>query len=291
MKVIFPVKQEIANDYFNKSNTNGLFYKIAISYSRHYALTLTPDEVLNNIACVYGKYINMNAERLREKIVSHDGKKELRVYLTKASEVSWMIRGIAALVKKLEDDVETNIVSWAQCKFSTTEESDILVRGLAGLHAAKEYYEYGITLCCGLPSVELLGTQEDWSMLMNVIKEMPTLDDDFLTRWKSQLLITLSKMMSLDEVFWQSCVTVHPYGSGSQANYGGWATVFNPFNENGDEVTVVKEKDMLNLSLDIKINVDDNGYEYILNVSGGPNKAVACDDVLSVRNALFFTKE
>lgn len=297
MKFIFDkIEENTPNQYSIEDVTgdktgNPLLTKLMKCYSRHYALTLTPDEILNNIACIYSKYVLHYAERFRSHFVSHVDKKELNILMGGEwiPETHPMI--LQGLIEKVREDSQNPAFDWFNVAFSTTKSSDVAVRYLAVLSSQKAYYKYSCTFCCGFPSVELLGTLEDWGFLYETIGEMPTLDDEFLLNWKNDLLKLVRSMVYGKEEFWQSGITRVPYGSGGQADYQGWILLLNPFNENMDILkTTIKETDFLNLELNIDVHINNNGDEFDVNIVGGPTKLIY-DGTFKVENTFDYKRK
>lgn len=297
MKLVFSaVEERIANNYLmgiiHRSYNNGLVNKLINCYSYHLPLQITPDEILNNILCVYAKYVNFNAEKFRAQFVTHEGKKPLTYVSGGSYDDSRVPEIVSGLVTLIEKDQGSNICSWGNVNFSTTTDSDKLVRMLSSLYSQGKYYEYHSMFCCGYPSVELLGTLEDWKLLLETITKMPSLDD-FTIEYKLKLFTTVMNMlgsfdgsdMPSSEEFWQSCVTKLAYGSGGEADYIGWMLIFNPINEKGEGViNLLKEKDFLDLNLEVPVNVNDNGNEFKIMLRGGPSGNKIENNIVSVKN-------
>jgi hypothetical protein len=129
---------------------------------------------------------------------------------------------------------------------------------------------------------------EDWERLWKLVEAMPT-PDDFLTIWRAKLLQTITGMLSGKADFWQRCLVTEFLGSGGETKRTGWITVFNPMNEKGEILEIVENEDILDLTVDFDLNVDDNGNVFDLNISAGPTR-VGVGDYLAVQN-LFHIKE
>lgn len=295
MKRVFSkIEEGQANDYLKrrlqKEFNNGLVNKLINCYSWHLPLKLSPDEILNNVLSIYGKYINLNPEKFRDQFVSHEGKKKLILKLGGFYRDDRVQEIMSSLIDLMNKDQGNNVCSWGMVNFTTTKQEDVFIRSLSTLHSQKAYYEYSCVLCCGFPSVELLGTKEDWDLLQSTLQSMPELDE-FIAGWKNKLLSIITQMRAMEEDFWQSAITKHPYGSGSQADYSGWAIAFNPFNEKGSPVTnLLKEKDFLNLTIDIDVNIDDNGDEFQIKVIGGPTHLEFSGNDVFVKNQIEIKK-
>lgn len=86
------------------------------------------------------------------------------------------------------------------------------------------YFYYGCYICCGLPSVTLLGQQADWQRLITKAKRLPTFGKECAT-WHSLLMPVLKRFVSSFESseseetkdFWQKIA--HYSGGGSGPTY------------------------------------------------------------------------
>lgn len=280
---------------------NGLLKAITRAYNNHNILTISPDDVMNNICCVWSKYLLLNAEKFRSQIVQHEGKKVLTVLTPQ--NTFWDDDLLHSHMKALSGliNLDNESVKWMDVRFSTSTRMDTMIRNVALLASQKEYYAYHSRTLCWLPRINLLGTEHDWRVLETKIEEMPTFDmeQDY---WKTMLLWVISKFVAADEddiAFWQAPLTHSPGGSGAIDYYTGWVTVFNPFNEKGDwghrdpnsDYLKVKVADMLDLSVSFDIVCeDDSGVKHgTLKVHAGPTRMNASKELgLQVENRLHY---
>jgi hypothetical protein len=294
MKFTFPIKQDPVKDWMIKDiakiqKSNGLFRLLEAGYSWHQPIFISPDDVANNICCIWSKYVFLNAEKFRDEFVKHSGKKELvyRAGGTYSQErMPEFMDGLARLMSA--DTVLTDGFDWMDYSSSITMPTDKFIRSVAKLASQKAYYQYEAELMCGFPSVELGGTEEDWQAVLDLIMSMPPIDK-FLMAWQLRLYSTVDQMISGKEDFWQRCLTSERYGSGGQQNRSGWILEFNPIDESGQPLKVVKNKDILDLTVDFDLKVNDNGNEFMAHIAAGPTQ-VAIGDHMTVQN-FFHIKE
>jgi hypothetical protein len=272
----------VADQIDRYKKTNGLFRVLQLGYSRHLPIAIRPDDVLNTIGCIWAKYIVLNAERLRSFFVDHEGKKVLEYKSGGTYSRERLPEFMAGLTALIKDDQRNDNLLWLELAASTTTVADRLVRSAAMLASQKEYYKYRVSLACGFPSVALLGTAEDWDALEFAVQSMPA-PDDGIVKWQARLLRTIAGMRSGDEAFWQRCVTNQAFGSGPR-DYDGWIVDFNPFNEKGRWMSRMEDDDILDLTVDFDIQVDDNGRQFTVSVEAGPTMLIADDGVLVTRN-------
>ena len=297
MKIIeFPVEQKELHKYIlykidqqHNVYSNGLYNLLKFGYSYHIPISIRPDDILNNVACVWSKYIKVNAEKFRSFFVQHEDKKELIYCSTGFYSQNRMPEFMNGLLEFIRLDQLNDSISWLDQKFTTSLNVDSFIRSTAILSSQKEYYEYGCVLCCGFPKITLLGTDSDWNKLLYSILMMPC-PDDYLKLWKDTLTYTVCRMMDGSELFWQSCLTAYPYGSGGQKKINGWITTFNPINEGGKWLEKIDEVDVLNLDVDFDLKVNDNGKDFTCKVHAGPTSFIIENNELSVNNTYSITE-
>jgi len=301
---------ETLNNYKNTSSAkNGLVNAIIIAYNEHNILTISPDDVMNNICCLWAKYICLNAERFRGQIVTHNGKKKLTILTIQ--NITWdddlLIEHMDRYISSINED--HSALKWMDISFSTTTKLDKMIRQVSMLSSQKEYYAYHSRTMCWLPKINLLGTEEDWENLYNKVKWMPCYDQDMID-WKAKLLTVLDKFIIASEEhvdFWQAPLTRKSGGSGIVPTYCGWVTVFNPFDEKGKwgsgslrglgydiETTPyyhIPTEEILNLTVDFEIVCeDDYGIQHgSVKVFAGPTSVGASvEDGICPKNKLYF---
>lgn len=101
------------------------------------------------------------------------------------------------------------------------------------------YFTYGMRLCCGLPSVTLLGERSDWETILIRLDKLLTFGKE-PTTWHSLLKPVITRFISTFESpelektkeFWQTIA--HYSGGGSGPTYlSGWITAFCFWNSYG----------------------------------------------------------
>jgi hypothetical protein len=102
----------------------------------------------------------------------------------------------------------------------------------------KSYFDYTCVTLCGIPSVTLDGTKEDW---LNIQTRLNKLDEfgESTKVWATMLKPVISKFIAafddghnVDGEFWDHIVSPVSRGSGSPT-LGGWMTAFCAFDSKG----------------------------------------------------------
>lgn len=256
---------------------NGFVWAAYYAYSHHHHLCIRPDDVWFAILTQISYFINAHAEELRSHFVTHEGRKEL--------EAIHDIADFAFLAAQMGDIIGENVLDpelkgWVLPAFSTTTDSDRVVGSILFMGAMQKYFSYGFTVCCGLPSVTLLGSEEDWVNILHRLDKLDLLGDE-PRRFAAMLRPILSRMVrcftdpSNTEIldFWNTIVHRHRRGSGTDY-LSGWLTAFCFWDEDGKakraSCSVLDGVEYPSVDVDqvpagfvsVPVSVNGNGHEY-----------------------------
>lgn len=256
---------------------NGFVWAAYHAYSNHHHLRIRPEDVWFAILTQISFYINAHAEDLRSLFVAHEGQKEL--------EAIHHIADFAFLSVQMGDRIGENVLDpelkdWVLPAFSTTTHSDRVVGSILFMGAMQKYFVYSMTVCCGLPSVTLLGCVEDWENILNRLDKLDLFGDE-PRQFAAMLRPVLRRMVrsfsdpssteTLD--FWNTIVHRHRVGSGTDY-LSGWLTAFCFWDENGKakapRFSVLEEVKYPSVDVNkvpagfasVPVSVDGNGYKY-----------------------------
>ena len=162
---------------------NGFIGSMYRAYNEHRHLILRPDDVWLAITTAFGLYINAgdNAETMRHHFVDHEGKIELEVSdVGSIYSVNWnsIINRMSGLIEK---NTKGDARKWIEPNFSTTTPVCKTVGQVVLMGIMKNYFDYKVSLCCGLPKVTLEGTLEDWKLVKEKAAHFKTFEIDCLT--------------------------------------------------------------------------------------------------------------
>ncbi|KAF5974770.1 DUF4419 domain-containing protein [Fusarium coicis] len=157
------------------ASRNGLVWSCFYAYSNHFHLTIRPEDIWFAVITQLSAYINANSETKRDYFVSHRGRKKIEVIdhatLHTADYGNLAQRMTLAIGKNIKDP---SFREWVLPSFSTTTENDRVVGSVLLMGALQKYFSYRITLCCGIPSVTLLGEVTDYE---DILKRLDKLDE------------------------------------------------------------------------------------------------------------------
>ena len=267
--------------------TEGLVGLATTAYNKHHDLVWRPDDVWQAILTQFSFYVTHNSEKLRDKFV--DGKRQLEIEtFGKLFTVDF-----GNLAKRMVDEQivknikDPSIADWLIPKFTTTTENDRIVASVSMMATPQSYCNYRYCILCGLPSITLLGSIDDWKLLRSKVDRLLEFDtkDGLMKKWLELLTVVLDEFVEtksgVDNMeFWdQIC---HYMSGGSGPTYlSGWITTFAVFNKGGKwqgnkrELrvnlghTVVKinwpvidTEDVPSGTITVPVCIDDNGTQY-----------------------------
>jgi hypothetical protein len=206
-----------------------LLSAIAHAFMDHRPLALSPDAVWLTIAAGVAQHIRLHADELRPQLVRHAGRKIMKVdhggpMPTDAD--SWQ-----HLVEQWSKLLGGEIADAAlfACDFSTSTDVERTAGRIVLLDAYSPYFVYWLTCICGIPSITLTGTVEDWQRIRARVDAIAGYG---LEKWCLSLRPILDQFVraasgDVDTVFWQAVYNpVYAYGGNVIT---GWATRFFPY--------------------------------------------------------------
>jgi hypothetical protein len=233
-----------AVDLFDSPNM--LAVAVYSSFYDHYPLRLGPDAIWLTIGMGFATYVTNNAEALRSRVVMHEGKMVLEVVrndFAKGKRNDWasVFPEFAALIER---STVHGIRDLMEPDFTTTTAIDRVVGDIVLMEGCQKYFTYRLTTCCGIPSIELLGTIGDWVGLRAKVEALRGFviegaAGEHFGEWVETLGSVVDQFVSaaqgnVDLAFWRSTCSL--YG-GSRSSLldtvSGWVRAFFPFDSTG----------------------------------------------------------
>jgi hypothetical protein len=229
----------------NTINSNGLLSTVHEAFANERPLILSPDHIWTAIMQAVAIHVQVNAKELRNVLVTHRGgdgngkeKKNLVVChdeLRRGFDSPWH-EVFPVFTQHLADSVkDTTLVRNATAPFTTSDETTQIVHTIALMDTMKQYYTYTVQTLCGIPRIELLGTQEDWMQVLS--RAMTVCETVKMDWWIAELRSVLFQFCLLAHApddrtipFWSRIYSRSAEkGSGSQPSANGWINVFFPY--------------------------------------------------------------
>lgn len=232
------------------------------AFANHYSVTLSPDIIWTVISQQFSHYINLDPEKYRDKLVNHEGKMELSVetkYDLYSPKVEWdkILSDFDAQIAK---NTKGNMADMMRADFSTTGTTERIVSQVMLMSTVKSFFEFQVFYAmCGIPSITIEGTPDDWRKVMKKTEEFRNFD---LGWWVDDLTPILQEFVKAAEGnanndFWRNIVKKdRPKGMKDSGCGGfekdateldGWFLKFIPFSNSGrtPQKVIIDSDDML----------------------------------------------
>lgn len=239
-----------------------LFYNCMVeAYAGHYSVILSPDAIWTLISQGFCHHISLNTEKLKDKIVNHEGKMEISVISEHdlySPLMDWdtLLNGFEI---QIAENTKGNIADIMRADFSTTGNTERITSQVTLMSAVKSYFDFAaIHTICGIPTITIEGTPDDWR---KIIKKVESLRDYDLGWWVDDLKPILQEFVNASEGnvnkdFWQNIVKKDrpesmKNGAGcgvkDATKFDGWFLKFMPFDKDGrtPDAVVYGRNDML----------------------------------------------
>ena len=231
------------------------------AYAGHYSVILSPDAIWTLISQGFCHHISLNTEKLKDKIVNHEGKMEISViseYDLYSPLMDWdtLLNGFDI---QIAENTKGNIADIMRADFSTTGNTERITSQVTLMSAVKSYFDFAaIHTICGIPTITIEGTPDDWR---KIIKKVESLRDYDLSWWVDDLKPILQEFVNASEGninkdFWQNIMKKDrpesmKNGAGcgvkDATKFDGWFLKFMPFDKDGrtPDAVVYGRNDML----------------------------------------------
>ena len=168
-----------------KLNYNNHFLNaIMTAYNYHLPLRISPDDILLAINNIVSRYINEDPIKFRNLFVNHKGKKVILVNTNNPTLINRINSKNSILDVAVEECARIIInevknkefISSVMCNFTTSTDIDRLCSMAYIMDMTKEYFEFKYYTLCGIPSLILCGTKDDWEKLLDKVLALSKLE-------------------------------------------------------------------------------------------------------------------
>ena len=204
------------------------------AFATHRPICFSPDIIWLTLTQGLAHHINANAEQLRHHFVRHEGKLKIVVrrddFLKGSPEHPWpeVFHEFSMAIRDHIGDAHSLIVA----NFSTTGPVERAASEIVLMDAMQAYLTYEVQTICGIPSISLEGTQDDWQAIAHRAQEFRRFGLDW---WVIALEPLLDQFVAaargkIDQPFWDSIYKWHgSKGSGHLSFVSGWISRLFPY--------------------------------------------------------------
>ena len=235
-----------ANKSLVDGDDNAFFSMVCLAYAQHRPIVLSPDIMWIIICNGFSQYVNRDPEKFRQHLVNYDDKETLVIRTGLETTTAQKVQKFADLIAK---ETKGDIAELMTCNFSTTGMMEKMVSQITLMDAVKEYFDYlELLQGCGIPSVTLEGTPDDWRLLREKTRK---LGEFGVKKWTDKLDPILAEFVLASEgkpnlkFWWNMAIKGRPVdfhlkaGGGCLPAYGptpfdGWFLEFIPFDNRGE---------------------------------------------------------
>ena len=160
-------------DVYMAGNT-GLFSSILAAYNNHWPLRTCPEDwwfcVTRRIAIAVDKH--NDKESVQKFFVDHQDFKDIIVDVPDKNlrdvKHSWFLEEMTKAMHERASFPE--FVEGMAADFGTTTAVKRFASQVSLMYSVQEYFHFGGMYLCGIPALEMLGTEEDWEKLTSKLK-------------------------------------------------------------------------------------------------------------------------
>lgn len=158
----------------NKSLVDGgdnpFFSMVCLAYAEHRPIVLSPDIMWILICNGFSQYVNNDPDKFRDYLVSHEGKMRLEITTYPETTTAQKVEMFAGLIG---ENTKGDLDELMTCNFSTTGMVERMTSQITLMDAVKPFFDFVEHLSgCGIPSVTLEGTPDDWKLLREKTREL-----------------------------------------------------------------------------------------------------------------------
>ena len=158
----------------------GFFSAILACYNNHWVLKTSPDDWWNVIVRNVALAVDDKGEKaeIREYFVAHEGKKSIDIRVGPPRSLpnvdySWLFNQFSNGIKS---NIKTpGYADLMQADFSTIGPDQIVSTQIMLMSSLQKYFDFGCHTMCGIPGVEMLGSEHDWIRLLEKTKQLRNL--------------------------------------------------------------------------------------------------------------------
>lgn len=232
---------------FNKNirRSNSFISCVLECYNKHIPLQITPDVIYVAILVQFCTYINTRAKLTSVQKFFTDASKKFDFSFNSGNPSSIKNFDFEMMFDSFLTHVKSTLkipelVDIFDCNFTTSTKKDKIVAKFLLAATLKNYYSYYGYPSCGIPHIEILGSQSDWKIMLENCEQLEQYDygDGELLKWLKLVYPILHQFIDVydaknpsENEFWSKMVR-HITGGSGVDHIDGWLTAFTFFRLN-----------------------------------------------------------
>lgn len=218
-------------------NANPFVEAVYLAHAQHRPLVISPDMIWLIITQGFAIHVNENAESLRYLFVDFEEKKNLDVqrFSYHPHDKKYWEAIFPDFSQKIKENTHKEIMDLVVADFSTTGIMEKAAFEITLMDGMSKYFQYSMSILCGIPEITLEGTVEDWKDIKTRTEQLQQYQ---LEWWTNELLPVLDQFIQAvedknDSKFWASIYDKKfvSIGCASEPYITGWILKFFPYIE------------------------------------------------------------
>ena len=189
------------------------YHKVLLGYLNayfdHCPIKVSPNVIWQLILNKFSKYVNDNSERLRNKFVNFEGKKDIECIRIGTFKDVYKYEDdlIEEFCNKISENIGNELTDILTPNFTTSSKESIIAGKVSIMSTFKEYFNYRIgMISCGIPYILLEGNLEDWKKILEKLKSLAKYEFSTEKIEKDIIEIINTKEGKINLDFWRTII-------------------------------------------------------------------------------------
>lgn len=226
------------------TKNNAFIQTVQNCYDEHRPLILTPDIIWLAITQAVSIHLNQNLKEYQIKIFKDTSNSTIEIRKRDDSlsfqKDNWS-KILTTISEEVNNNVNKNYYSFFVPKFSTSTQVVKTAFEITMLDAFKKKFTYVGESGCGIPTITIKGTIQDWQWIYD---NLHLLNDIGLGKWADELKLIIEQFINaskgrIDRIFWQNI-----YKNSEEYNsyfISGWVVKLFPYLEDTEDAIIAEE--------------------------------------------------
>ena len=179
------------------------------AYFNHCPIKVSPNVIWQLILNNFSKYVDDNSERLREKFVDFEGKKNLTcIRIGKLEDADKYTDDIIKeYCNQISQNIGKELIDILTPNYSTSTKESIISGQVSIMSTFKNYFIYDLLMItCGIPYIILEGNLNDWEKILVKLKFLSNYGFYISKMEKDIIEIINTKKGNININFWRKII-------------------------------------------------------------------------------------
>jgi len=162
----------------HNADDSGFFGTIFKAWGNHWNLRTSPEDWWLTVITYVARKVDDSADSTELRQLFRNGKEGKELISVDVDSFSIYDTDYSYVFSKFQTEIKNRIeipgyADSVGCDFSTTSSTQLISSQITLMKSMQKYFDYEMRMCgCGLPALEMKGTQEDWARLSLKLKQL-----------------------------------------------------------------------------------------------------------------------